>query len=268
MQGSLDELRAVGIRAETLDGAAARRLEPALNESVAGAIRYPGDASLRPDRFVAELARRVGERGGIIRGGERVTGFRTEGTRVAAVVTSRGERCARDVVLALGAWSPEIARTIGLAIPVQPGKGYSITYERPAICPRIPLTLKERSVCVTAWADGYRLGSTMEFAGYDATLNRRRLDALVRGASEYLIEPEGPRRVEEWFGWRPMTWDDQPIIGRAPGIENLVLATGHGMLGVTLSAVTGQLVREIVCGEPPSLDPAPWRPERFTGRGG
>jgi D-amino-acid dehydrogenase len=86
----------------------------------------------------------------------------------------------------------------------------------------------------------------------------------VRGASEYLIEPEGPRRVEEWYGWRPMTWDDMPIIGRAPGYENLTLATGHGMLGVTLSAVTGLLVSEIVCGRPPSLDPTPYLPSRFV----
>jgi D-amino-acid dehydrogenase len=180
------------------------------------------------------------------------------------VITGVAERRAREIVLALGAWSPALGRELGIAIPVQPGKGYSITYERPAVCPRIPLTLKERSVCVTAWADGYRLGSTMEFAGYDSSLNRHRLDALVRGASEYLIEAEGPRRVEEWYGWRPMTWDDLPIIGRAPRYANLTLATGHGMLGVTLSAITGLLVSEIVCGRPPSVDPTPYLPSRFA----
>ena len=134
-------------------------------------------------------------------------------------------------MLALGAWSPRLARTLDLRLPIQPGKGYSITYERPARCPRIPLVCKERSVCVTAWSSGYRLGSTMEFAGFDASLNRTRLDALERGAGEYLHEPVGPRRLEEWYGWRPMTWDDLPIIGRSPRHPNLVLATGHGMLG-------------------------------------
>ncbi|MGQ3058275.1 MAG: NAD(P)/FAD-dependent oxidoreductase, partial [Nevskia sp.] len=123
--------------------------------------------------------------------------------------------------------------------------------------------LKERSVCVTAWGSGYRLGSTMEFAGYDTRLNRVRLDALARGAAEYLHEPIGPKVEEEWFGWRPMTPDDLPIIGRAPGLANLTLATGHGMLGVSLSAITGQLVSELLTGRPPSLDLAPYAASRF-----
>jgi len=128
----------------------------------------------------------------------------------------------------------------------------------------MPLVLKERSVCVTAWSSGYRLGSTMEFAGYDTSLNRTRLDALRRGAAEYLHEPEGPAVVEEWYGWRPMTPDDLPMLGRAPGTENLVLATGHGMLGVSMSAISGLLVSEVVAGKTPSLDIAPYSVTRFA----
>jgi len=148
-------------------------------------------------------------------------------------------------------------------VPIQPGKGYSITYSRPALAPRMPLVLKERSVCVTAWSSGYRLGSTMEFAGYDTSLNRTRLDALRRGAAEYLHEPEGPAVVEEWYGWRPMTPDDLPVLGRTPQADNLVLATGHGMLGVSMSAITGFLISEVVTGQPPSLDLAPYNAARF-----
>ena len=170
----------------------------------------------------------------------------------------------RDVVFALGAWSPQVARQLDLRIPIQPGKGYSITYTRPLHPPRIPLSLKERAVCVTAWESGYRLGSTMEFAGYDATLNRTRLDALKRGAAEYLHEPEGAQMVEEWYGWRPMTWDDLPILGRAATLRNLVLATGHGMLGITMSAITGKLVSDLICAAPAALDLAPFSPARFN----
>src|SRR3546814_3878357 len=98
-----------------------------------------------------------------------------DGMRLA---TSQGERRGRDVLIATGAWSPLLAKTTGLSkLPIQPGKGYSITYDRPALAPKRPLVLYERSVCVTAWDSGYRLGSTMEFSGYDSTLNRRRLDA-------------------------------------------------------------------------------------------
>jgi pimeloyl-ACP methyl ester carboxylesterase len=106
----------------------------------------------------------------------------------------------------------------------------------------------------------------MEFAGYDATLNRTRLDALKRGAAEYLLEPEGPQVVEEWYGWRPMTYDDLPILGRAARVQNLVLATGHGMLGVTMSAATGLLIADLLCDRPAEFDLTPFSPIRFNLR--
>ena len=258
-----ERLAAVGLHVQVLDGATALSREPALKAGVAGALFHPGDAQLRPDRYAAELARIVRAKGGNIAEGTRVEACVRDGARIARVATTQGDFSGRDIVLALGSWSPRLARTLGLRIPIQPGKGYSITYTRPARCPRIPLTLKEPSVCVTAWGSGYRLGSTMEFAGYDATLNRTRLDALKRGAAAFLHEPEGPVVVEEWYGWRPMTPDDLPVLGRAPGLDNLVLATGHGMLGVTMSAGTGQLVGELVTGRPPSLDLAPFAAARF-----
>lgn len=261
---SLPLLAEAGIRIDALDADAALVREPALKPGLAGALFNPGDAQLRPDRYVAELARIVRAQGGVIVEGARIEGIVRERDRIAKVATSNGAFEGRDIVCALGAWSPAFARQLGLRIPIQPGKGYSITYTRPKLSPRIPLTLKECSVCVTAWGSGYRLGSTMEFAGYDASLNRRRLDALRRGAAEFLHEPEGPTVIEEWYGWRPMTPDDLPMLGRAGTCENLLLATGHGMLGVSLSAVTGLLVSEIVTQAKPSFDLAPFAAARFA----
>jgi D-amino-acid dehydrogenase len=192
-----------------------------------------------------------------------VEGIERDGTRVAAVRGAAGRIEADEVVLALGAWSPALARQLDLRLPIQPGKGYSITYARPTLCPVLPLVLRERSVCVTAWPSGYRLGSTMEFSGYDTTLNRTRLDALRRGAAEYLREPEGPAVLEEWYGWRPMSYDDLPLIGRAPNWRNLTLATGHGMLGVSMSATTGILVADLLAARAPAIDPAPYLPQRL-----
>lgn len=259
----VDEARGFGIESETWASDRLAAEEPALLPGMAGGLYFPGDASLRPDQLVAGLARAVREAGGAIDERCRVTGFGRERGRLSHVQTERGRRTAREVVLASGAWSTPMARELGLRIPVQPGKGYSITYSRPSLAPRRPLVLEERSVCVTTWGDGFRLGSTMEFAGYDSRLNPTRLRALVRGASEYLREPEGPVHLEDWYGWRPMTWDDLPIIGRVHGLDNLVLATGHGMLGVSLSAVTGHLVADLLCGREPVVDPKPSRPERF-----
>jgi D-amino-acid dehydrogenase len=258
-------LAELGIVAQVLDGAALAADEPALKPGLAGAIHFPGDAQLRPERFTAELARIVREAGGVIEEGVCVTGFEAGRNGIDAVQTSEGRRHAGRVLLAMGAWTPEFAHMLRLPLPIQPGKGYSITYDRPPQVPRRPLVLKERAVCVTAWDDGYRLGSTMEFSGYDNRLNRVRLDALERGAGEYLHTPVGPAKREEWCGWRPMTWDDLPLIGRAPGYNNLWIAAGHGMMGMGMSAGTGRLVADLMQGREPAVDPAPYAPARFAG---
>jgi len=252
-----------GLDMQTVSAARCHELEPALNDSIVGGYLNPGDARLRPDRYAAELARAIAALGGVIIESTCVTGFRKDNDRIVGVLTDRGEFQADQCVFAVGAWSPVVAAQLDLRIPIQPGKGYSISYSLPSLVPRIPLTLKERSVCVTAWESGYRLGSTMEFAGYDTSMNRRRLDALKRGAAEYLIEPEGPAVVEEWYGWRPMTYDDLPIIGFSARWKNLMLATGHGMLGVTMSAATGEIVAQLLTGSETALDPAPLSPFRF-----
>ena len=264
-QRELPLLRELGIDARPLDGAAYEREEPAVLPGVAGAIRFSGDAALRPDRYVAELARVVRERGGTIDEHRALVGLRPDAGGMLAT-TAQGDIAARDVVLATGAWSARIARQVGvrwLRDAIQPGKGYSITYDAPPLVPRRPLVLRERSVCVTAWGDGYRLGSTMEFSGFDETLNDRRLGALERGAREYLRHPVGPRVRERWYGWRPMSCDDVPIIGRAPGHAHLWLSTGHGMMGIGMSTGSAQLLADLMAGRASALDPAPYAPARF-----
>ena len=262
----LPMLGALGMRYDVIDGTEFEAMEPALKPGVAGAIRFGGDAALRPDRYVAELARTVRARGGSIVEGVALHALESGATGLRAI-TASGDILAREVVIATGAWSPRIAGAIGLPWlrkAIQPGKGYSITYSRPGLVPRRPLTLRERSVCVTTWEDGFRLGSTMEFSGYDTSLNERRLGALERGAREYLHEPVGPEIRERWFGWRPMSRDDVPLIGRAPGHRNLWLATGHGMMGVGMSAGTGQLLADLMAGRDPAVDAQPFDPSRFA----
>ena len=260
---ALEVLAGVGVASEILAGSDYVRDDPAFKPVVHGAIRFPGDAHLRPDRYVAGLADSLRAMGGVIEEGWEVDGVAEDADGVVGR-GSRGTVRARDVVIATGARSPTLVRSAGLGtLPVQPGKGYSITYDRPALPPRRAVSLQEPAVCVTLWGSGYRLGSTMEFSGYDTTLNRRRLDALERGAAEFLREPVGPVKREEWYGWRPVSIDDVPIIGRVPGRRHAWLATGHGMLGVSMSPSTGQLVADLVCGREPQIDPAPYSPSRF-----
>ncbi len=252
-----------GIPVQRLSGEEVEEMEPALKPGVKGGLFHPEDARLRPDRYVAELARLVRERGGVIETGARVEGFKTYERRIDQVSTTRGDFTSDRVLMALGAWSPLLGQRLGLRLPMQPGKGYSLTYTRPTRVPRRALVLREAAVCVTTWESGFRLGSTMEFSGYAEGLNRTRLDALRRGAAEGLREPEGPQLQEEWWGWRPMSVDEVPIIGPSARWSNLHLATGHGMLGVSMSAATGELVAAQLSGKTPAFDPAPYAPARF-----
>jgi D-amino-acid dehydrogenase len=259
----VDLLERLGMVVERKSADDMLAMEPALLPGVVGGLHHPGDARLRPDRYVAELARRVRELGGVVEEGARIEGFVTGADRIEAARSTHGAFDAERVVLALGAWSPLLGRTLGLRLPMQPGKGYSLTFSRPAACPRTPLLLREVSVCVTAWASGFRLGSTMEFSGYDTRLNARRLQALRDGAARYLRTPEGPELQEQWWGWRPMSVDDVPIIGPSARWANLMLATAHGMMGMSMSAATGELVAALCAGEAPALDSAPYAPARF-----
>jgi len=263
-RAGIEWLRRLGIAAAPLRGDELEAMEPALLPGVAGGILHADDAQLRPDRLVDGLARRVRECGGTIEAGAMIEDFGCAGDRVDTVRTSRGTFAGERIVMALGAWTPQLAAKLDLKVPIQPGKGYSITMSRPDPCPRRALVLHEPSVCVTAWDSGYRLGSTMEFSGYDERLNRTRLDALRRGASAYLRAPLGAELREEWWGWRPMCVDEIPLIGPVKRWNNLMLATGHGMLGVSMSAATAELVASLLANEKPVLDAAAYSPARFA----
>ena len=253
--------------AKRLDGEALTEFEPALKPGLAGGWLYETDAHLRPDKLMTSWRRVLEARGVTIRENCPVQSLVRENGRVRAVATSQGEMTAEAFVFATGAWTPLLSFLTPLSrkrrIPIQPGKGYSITMARPAKCPAVPLVLEEHRVAVTPMKSGYRLGSTMEFAGYDSTLNRRRLDLLRNAARIYLHEPLGEPVQEEWFGWRPMTYDSKPIIDRCPGLENVYIAAGHNMLGLSMAPDTGKLIAEMLQGNDPHLDLAPYTVKRF-----
>lgn len=249
--------------ATRLDAAQLLALEPALKPVVAGAWHYEGDAHLKPDKLMAGWRRVLEGRGVAIRENAEVKEFRRDGNVCRGVVTATDEIPAEAVVVATGAWTPLLNKHLGCKIPIQPGKGYSLTMARPGRCPTYPMLFEEHRVAVTPFRDAYRLGSTMEFAGYDATLNPKRVEILRKGARVYLHEPEAEPVLEQWWGWRPMTPDSLPVIDRSPAMSNVWLAAGHNMLGLSMSPATGRLVAELVAGATPHVDPTPYRVGRF-----
>jgi D-amino-acid dehydrogenase len=182
---------------------------------------------------------------------------------VVKAATTVQEYSAETYILATGAWTPRITEQLDLNIPIQPGKGYSITMERPGICPGIPCHLQERGVVATPWKSGFRLGGTIEFSGFNTIIHEQRIQNLKTASREYLQEPLQPSGHEEWVGIRPMTYDDLPIIDRAPGQQNIVLATGHGMMGISMAPGTGKLVAEMITGSDPHIDISPFSVKRF-----
>src|SRR5262249_15025254 len=184
-----------------------------------------------------------------------------------AVATAQGDLAADAFVLATGAWTPLLNRHLGCRIPIQPGKGYSITMPRPAQCPAIPLIFEEHRVAVTPMHSGSRLGWRMEFAGYASPLTRARLDLLKDAARHSLHEPYGEPVEEEWFGWRPMTFDGKPIIDRSPALSNVLLAAGHNMLGLSMAPATGKLVAELLGEQRTHPAPGPYSLRRLVSRG-
>jgi D-amino-acid dehydrogenase len=251
------------LAAQRIDGSELTAREPALKPGLAGGWLFETDAHLRPDRLMSGWRQVLQRLGVTIRTQCGLSGFAVSGPQARAALTPQGELGADAFVVATGALTPLLQGHLCCRIPIQPGKGYSITMARPARCPVLPMIFEEHRVAATPMRSGYRLGSTMEFAGYDSSLSRRRLDLLRHGALPYLHEPFGEPVEEEWFGWRPMTPDSVPIIDRSPALGNVWIAAGHNMLGVSMAPATGKLVAELLSGKTPHVDPAPYRLRRF-----
>ena len=250
--------------------------EPALRPGLAGGWFYESDAHLRPDALMRSWRQALLDRGVTIRENAAVTGIEATDGRVTGVTTDGETVPASAVVIAAGALAPQFRKALGCRVPIAPGKGYSLTLDLEAhgipaaAVPKMPLLLPEARVAVTPHAGAVRLGSVMEFAGYNASIPRRRLALLTRGASRFLNLPaeppadDHPAGDNRWTGWRPMTPDGLPLIGPAPsGTAGLFVAAGHNMLGLSMAPATGKLVAELVTGEAPHLDPAPYAPGRF-----
>jgi D-amino-acid dehydrogenase len=245
--------------ARRMEGDELTAFEPTLKSGLAGGWHYESDAQLRPDRLMSAWKEVLQRRGVRILEDHDVRDVVREGRRVKAVRTNHGDFDADAVVLAVGAWTPTMSSILGATLPIQPGKGYSLTIDRPRECPRVPMIFEEHRVALTPFPSGLRLGSMMEFNGYDAEMNRDRLVILREGAAPYMrLALEGEAR-EEWWGWRPMSVDGNPFIDRAPSCDNLWVAAGHSMLGLSQAPATGKLLAELMTDSVPHIDPAPYR---------
>jgi D-amino-acid dehydrogenase len=252
-----------GIPIEALDRIAVRKLEPIIHEDVIGGIHMAGDSNLNPALYLKLLGERVRAMGAEIYENRSVTGFDAAEGKVRAVKTDAGDFEANEIVLAAGAWTPVVAHDLRMNIPVQSARGYSLTMSAPKNMPRRALLLGERRVAVTPMGDLLRFTGRLELSNLDTTVNPKRIAGIERAVREYIQLDEKLDIKETWAGLRPTTPDGMPIIGRSPRYKNLIIATGHAMLGLALGPGTGQVVAELVNGKETAFDLNPLKVERF-----
>ena len=256
---------ALGVPAEVLDAKATAALDPAVTMDIAGSVYFPKDCHLSPERFMAALRGELEKMGVTFHNDTTVKGWRTERRRVLAVETSRGEMEADEFALCGGAWSPEILQGLRAQLPMQAGKGYSLTLARPRELPQLCAIFTEARVAVTPLNGALRFGGTMEIAGLDETINARRVAGIVKAVSRYYpqFSPEDFADVKPWAGLRPCSPDGMPFIGRIRAYDNLSTATGHAMMGLSLAPITGKLMADVFMRELPAINLCLLDPERY-----
>jgi D-amino-acid dehydrogenase len=230
-----------------LTGSELREVLPQVSTRAGAAVRLEGQRYVDPGSFVAALADSVRTRGGTIRDGFDAAELRHPST----VVSTSGEALSGDVVvLAGGAWLDRLSRDAGVRVPVRAGRGYSVTVPADDPIPT-PVYLPGVRVACTPYHGGVRVAGTMEFRGPDASLDRRRIEAIVTSARPFLPDLRWNECTDEWVGPRPVTTDGRPLIGAA-GPPGVYVAGGHGMWGLTQGPITGRLLAEqIVTGKRP-----------------
>lgn len=259
-----DHLRAAGYtRPEELDGAALRELEPAISPSVTSGYLVSAENHVRPESLCQAYIARLTALGVTLMTDLQVTGAEIRNGRVSVLQTSRGPVEGTEFLIAAGAWSGEVAEYLGAKLPVQAGKGYSITIDRASSPLERPLYLGEARVGCSPFNGAIRFAGTMELSGVNTVLDRRRIRGIRRGIGRYLDLPVGDSEGTEWVGMRPITPDGLPLLGRVPRFENAYVATGHAMLGVTLAPATAEVMADLMTGATPSPELAAFEPGRF-----
>lgn len=299
-EGLEEEARAVaravvlGMPARVLSKAEVEELQPGVELDVVGGVYFPEDARLDPGRLMRALQAHLIELGVTFRWGARVEGLEILGGRIAGVRVSEavagpakeggpgastagipagpaGSRhtaaiAADEVVLAAGVWTEGLARALDLRLPLRAGKGYSVTLADPPQRPSTPALLSEGRVAITPLEAGVRFGGTMEITGVREGVSASRMRGIVKSVLRAFpaFTAEAFAGAPVWYGFRPCSPDGLPYLGRTARARNLIVATGHAMMGVSLAPVTGRLVGELLAGERPSLALEPLSPDRYA----
>ncbi len=254
-----------GLEADLIDRDQVAQLEPDLKIVANGAARFKMDGHLIPYRFVEQMGNFLSNDRIRVLTETAVSGFQRKNGKVQSVQTNDATLTADEIVVTGGSWSRQLLSSLGVSILLEPAKGYSITLPPSKRRLKSPLLLSESKVAITPMGDRLRFAGTLELAGLDLSINKRRVEAIRKAVPQYLsnLDTGAPGEGEVWSGMRPCSPDGLPFLGRFKDIKNLSIATGHGMIGISLAPISGKLIADNLAGKRSAIDMAPFQPERF-----
>lgn len=255
----------LGLKTEVLDAAQTQARNPAIRQDVCGSVFFADDCHMAPFQMMACLQQHLEKAGVRFQWKTEVTGWKRDGRRIKVAVTNDAEIEADEFVLCGGSWSSSLVKSLGLKMPIQAGKGYSLTLNKPRFKMEIPAILVERRVAVTPMGKQLRFAGTMEIAGLNTDINPVRIRGIKKSVPLYFPDftDEDFEDVQPWVGLRPCSPDGLPYIGRTRRYDNLSIGAGHAMLGLSLGPITGLLVAQTISGEKPQVASSMLDPDRY-----
>jgi D-amino-acid dehydrogenase len=260
-----DDAERFGLKVERLLKNDVQKLEPDVELDVAGAVLFKDDCHFNPGKMMIALKNYLVKKGVQFQLNTTVTGFEKAGNKITAVITDKGKFDADEIVLATGSWLPAVAKLMGIKLLLQPGKGYSHTYQHVEKNIKYPAILVDGRCAITPWGQQLRIGGTMELSGINDKVILSRMQGIYNSAKDFYpgLKIDFPPADKIWSGLRPVTPDGLPYIGKALNFTNVVIAGGHAMLGISEGTGTGKMVTEIIQHKKNSIDISAFKINRF-----
>lgn len=260
-----DDAEKFGLKVERLNKEEVQKLEPDVEMNIAGAVLFKDDCHFHPGKMMIALKKHLEDKGVIFQLNTTVSGFEKNNNKITAVITNKGKFESEQIVLSTGSWLPAIVKMMGIKLLLQPGKGYSHTYDKVEKNIHYPAILVDGRCAVTPWGQQLRIGGTMEISGINNKVLVKRMEGIYNSAKEFYpgLKIDLPAADKIWNGLRPVTPDGLPYIDKAANYNNVVIAGGHAMLGISQGTGTGKLVSEIIQQRTSSIDISAFKADRF-----
>lgn len=260
-----DEAEKFGLKVERLKKDDVQKLEPDVELNVAGAVLFKDDCHYNPGKMMIALKNYLEKNGVHFKLNTTVTGFEKSNNKITSVITDKGKFDCEQIVLSTGSWLPVVSKMMGIKLLLQPGKGYSYTYEHVEKNIKYPAILVDGRCAITPWGHQLRIGGTMEISGINNRILVKRMQGIYDSATSFYpgLKIDFPPADKIWNGLRPVTPDGLPYIGKTSNFGNVIIAGGHAMLGISEGTGTGKLITEMVSGKNTSVEMQAFGLNRF-----